>query len=205
MFPTPCCCVLCTSHSSQLPKSYSPDTSGKANTEPASKARLESCKPACSRQSQAAAAALRGQGSGGRQPGRLAQGTPSWGRLPAKQGAEPSWERQASTPGMGFHGRLHAEGAGSRWQGESRAGARNALTVSPNQELAWKHRLSASAAAWHGGADSLEHRCGRSDACSAVSSALLLDAAACEAQLIGALQEGRVCSEGMGLPHHSCA
>lgn len=96
------------------PESSSPDTSGKASTEPASTATPEHCSPACSWQSQASAAALRGLGSSEAQPGMLAQGTPSWGRLPAKQGAEPSWERQVPAPGIGMHGRQHARGAS--WQ-----------------------------------------------------------------------------------------
>lgn len=79
--------------------------------EPASKATLESCGPACTRQSQAPAAALQAQGTA--QPGMLAQGTSSWGHPPAKQGAELSWERQVPAPGMGVHGRHGRRG----WQG----------------------------------------------------------------------------------------
>lgn len=145
-------------------ESYSPAINGKANTEPLSKATLESCSPACTWHSQALAAALRGQGSSKAQPGMLAQGTPSWGRLPAKQGAEPSWERQAPAPGMGICGTQHARGAGSGWQGENLLRASSSMTMSLNHKLAWKRRLPALAAAWCGGANSFEHCCRRSAA-----------------------------------------
>lgn len=142
---------------------------------------LESCSPACTQQSQAPAAALRGQQSEA-QPGMLAQGTPSWGRLPAQQGAEPSWERQAPAPGMGIHGRQHARGAGSGWQGENMLRASSSMTMSLNHKLAWKRRPLASPAAWRGGANSYEHHCRRSTAHSASSPALSLATTACKGQ-----------------------
>lgn len=146
--------------------------------EPASKATLESCGPACTRQSQAPAAALQGQGSSQAQPGMLAQGTSSWGHVPAKQGAEPSWERQVPAPGMGVHGRQHARGAGGGWWGGSTLRASSSVTMSLNHKLAWKRRLLASPAAWRRGENSFGHHC----ACSAASSVCSLDTTACKVQ-----------------------
>lgn len=194
---------FCTSRRAELSESSSLDISGKANMEPTSKATLESCSPACTWQSQAPAAALRGQGSSKAQPGMLAQGTPSWGCLPAKQGAEPSWERQAPAPSVGVHGRQHASGAGSGWQGENSLRANSLMTMSLNRKLVWKCRLSASPAAWRGGANSFEHRCRRSAACSAPSPALSLAAAACKVQppRSPAGSQGHRCCLATFVPH----
>lgn len=181
-------------------KPSSPDISGKANTEPASKATPESCSPACIWQSQAPAAALRGQGSSKAEPGMLAQGTPSWGRLTAKWGAEPSWERQAPAPGVGVRGRQCARGAGSGWWGGNTLQASSSMTISLNCKLAWKHRLLASAAAWRGGANGFEHHCRRRAACSASSPALSLAAAACKVQPL----RSPAGSQGLPRGHRCC-
>lgn len=128
----------------------------------------------------------------------LAQGTPSWGRLPAKRGAEPSWERQAPAAVMGIRGRQRARGAGGGWREENTLQASSSMTTSLNHKLAWKRRLSASPAAWRGGGNSYEHGCGRSAARSASSPALSLVNAACKVQTPWSPAESQGLFQGHG-------
>lgn len=54
---------------------------------------------------------------------------------------------------------MQEELAGSGWWGENTLRASSSMTMSPNHKLAWKRRLSASPAAWRGGANSFGHHC----------------------------------------------
>jgi len=81
------------------------------------------------------------------------------GRPPACQaGAEPGGERQTPATGTSDRGGQPASGAGSGWWGENALQASSSMTVSLNRKLARKRRLSASPAAWRGGANSSGHR-----------------------------------------------
>lgn len=120
----------------------------------------------------------------------LAQGTPSWGHLPAKQGAEPSWERQVPALSMRVHGRQHARGAGRGWWGENTLCASSSVTMNLNHKLAWKHRLLASPAAWCTGENSSGHH----SACSAASLCAQQTPQPARSRPLRALWEACVCS-----------